>query len=488
MKHYSYFIQPGFKRVSATCSDAKILTSAYLSPDGLRLVVVLINTSTNSTSAATPNFGAFSYFTSASFQSTTGNYFQPLGAVGSQIILPPASLTTIVLDKFVGVGDATNPSPTNGQVSVALNVPLAWSPGSNAVSHALYLGLNSNALAQATTTSPEFQGSISTNSFTRAVLAGNSTYYWRVDEIAGANTNIGSVWSFTTLPAPVLAHRYSFSETSGTIVSDSIGGPVWAGTLPANGIFSSGQLTLASASQQYVSLPSAIVSTLSNCTIETWVRLNSTASWSRIFDFGSNTTTNMFLTPQNGSTSKLRFAITTSGAAGEQRIDGTSALSVGPMYHIAVTLAGNTGILYLNGVPVGTNSSITLKPSSLGNTSNNYLGKSQYADPYLNGVFDEFRIYTVPLSPIEIAATDALGPNQLLSTNSPTITVAATGTSLTLTWPLASAGFTLQSRTNLVLGSWANVTSPAPQIVDAQWQVALPQLGGIGSTFYRLSK
>jgi hypothetical protein len=124
----------------------------------------------------------------------------------------------------------------------------------------------------------------------------------------------------------------------------------------------------------------------------------------------------------------------------------------------------------------------------MGNTSNNYLGKSQYADPYLNGAFDEFRIYTVPLSANEIAATDALGPNQLLSTNSPSITVASTGTSLTLTWPLASAGFMLQSRTNLVLGNWANVVSPAPQIAGGQWQVTLPVSSSAGSIFYRLSK
>jgi arabinoxylan arabinofuranohydrolase len=488
MKHFSYLIEPGFKRVSATSTDTKILTSAYLSADGLRLVGLLINTSTNSTSAATANFGSFSYFTSAVYQTTAGNYFQPLGAVGTQTILPPSSLTTLVLDKFVAVGPATNPSPTNGEFSVALDASLDWSPGSNAVSHLVYLGLNSNALSQATTTSPEFQGSVSTNSFTPVVLAGSSTYHWRVDEIAGANTNTGTIWSFATARAPALAHRYSFSEASGTTVSDSVGGPVWAGTLPAGGTFSSGQLALASASQQYVSLPSAIVSTLSNCTIETWVKLNSTANWNRIFDFGSNTTTNMFLTPQNGSTTRLRFAITTGGAGGEQRIDGPSAITVGSMYHIAITLEGNTGILYLNGLPVGTNNAITLKPSSLGNTPNNYLGKSQYADPYLNGVFDEFRIYTLALSRAEIAATDALGPNQLLSTNSPSIFVASTGTNLILTWPLASAGFALQSRTNLVLGSWANVTSPVPQIVNGQWQVALPQLGGGDSTFYRLSK
>ena len=36
-------------------------------------------------------------------------------------------------------------------------------------------------------------------------------------------------------------------------------------------------------------------------------------------------------------------------------------------------------------------------------------------------------------------------------------------------------------------GDWANVTSPAAQIIGGQWQVALPQATN-GSAFYRLSK
>jgi arabinoxylan arabinofuranohydrolase len=488
MKHFSYFIQPGFRRVAATCNDTNVLASAYLSPDNLRLVTVFINKSTNASSTVTMNFGSFSYFTSSVYQTAGANPFLPLGAVGSQLNLPGSSLTTVVLDKFVAVGSATNPSPTNSETSVALNKTLSWTPGNNAVTHALYLGLNSNAVAQATAASPEFQGLLTTNSFTPIVLAGSSTYYWRVDEIVGANINTGSIWSFSTVPAPTLAHRYSFSETSGTTVADSIGGSAWNGTLPNGGTFSGGQLTLASASQQYVGLPAAIVGTLSNFTIEAWVRLNSTANWNRIFDFGNNTTTYMFLTPQNGSTSRVRYAITTSGGGGEQQINGTSALSAGVWYHVAVTLNGSTGILYVNGIAVGTNSAMTLRPSGLDNTGNNYMGKSQYADPYLNGLIDEFRIYTVALSASEIAATDALGPNQLLSTNSPPISMTATPANLTLTWPLASAGFTLQSRTNLVEGSWLNVTSPAPQIVGGQWQVTLPLSGNTDLTFYRLFK
>jgi len=393
----------------------------------------------------------------------------------------------VVVDQNVYVGAATNPSPTNGASAVSLSSALSWTPGSNAVTHAVYLGVDSNAVAQAMPAAAQFLGMMTTTNF-YPPLAGGATNYWRVDEIIGANTNVGAVWSFSTVPAPALAHRYSFSENGGTNAADSVGGPAWTGTLPNSGAFSSGQLTLSSGSSQYISLPAGIVSALTNFTIETWVKLNTTANWTRIFDFGNNTTTYMFLTPQNGSTSRLRFAITTSSSGGEQQINGPSALSVGAWNHIVVTINGNTGVLYLNGVAVGSNNAMTLKPSSLGSTANNYIGKSQWSDPYLNGVIDEFRIYNVPLSSAEIAATYALGQNQVLSTGSPTLNVTATPTSLTMTWPLASAGFIVQSRTNLIWDTWMNVASPAPQIVGGQWQVTLPQSTDSDPTFYRLIK
>ena len=167
---------------------------------------------------------------------------------------------------------------------------------------------------------------------------------------------------------------------------------------------------------------------------------------------------------------------------------GTAALTTGVWHHVAVTRNGTTGILYQNGVAVGTNNSLTIKPSNLGITANNYLGKSQWADPYLNGQLDEFRIHGVALSASEIAASYALGVNSLLSTNSPAINLVNSPSSLTLTWPLASAGFTVQARTNLVEGNWLNVTSPAPQIIGGQWQVTLPVSNSPDSTFYRLVK
>jgi Concanavalin A-like lectin/glucanases superfamily len=286
-----------------------------------------------------------------------------------------------------------------------------------------------------------------------------------------------------------LVHRYSFSETGGSTVADSVGGPVWNGTLPNGGSLSGGQLALASGSQQYASLPAGIVSSLSNATVMAWVNLASVSYWSRIFDFGNDTSSYMFLTPRNGFDYTTRFAISTSGAAGEQKINCGVAINPGAWHQVAVTLNSGTGVLYVDGVAVGTNSGLSLKPSSLGGTTHNYLGKSQStSDPYLNGSLDEFRIYNVALSSAEVAATAALGPDQLLSTNSPQMSLALTGTNLTVSWPLANTGFTLQSCTDLTLGGWMNVPSPAPQIVSNQWQVALRPATNAGSIFYRLMK
>jgi hypothetical protein len=70
---------------------------------------------------------------------------------------------------------------------------------------------------------------------------------------------------------------------------------------------------------------------------------------------------------------------------------------------VAVTIGGSTGVLYVDGVPVGTNSSMTLSPSALGITTQNYIGKSQYNDPYFNGQVDEFRIYNDVLGAGDVA-------------------------------------------------------------------------------------
>lgn len=162
----------------------------------------------------------------------------------------------------------------------------------------------------------------------------------------------------------------------------------------------------------HISLPAGVVSHLNDFSITVWVNLLSSSIWTRIFDFGSSQSSYMLLTPQS-NTGTMRFAITTSGKSGEQQINGTSILPIGGWHHVAITLGNGTGLLYLDGKPVGTNLTMTLTPSSLGNTTQNWIGRSQWPDPYLNGVVDEFRIYGRALMAGEVEALCATTPNGL---------------------------------------------------------------------------
>lgn len=400
MKHFSYYITPGFRRVEAISSDPDVLVSAYLSPDDLRLVVVFINRSTSTPSTVTLDAGSFTYDYSSVYQTASSNYFESLGPIsGSQLTLPASSLTTVLLDKEVTVGPATNPSPVNGATQISPNTTLTWSPGTNAMTHAIYLGTDYDAVATATPASPEYQDTVYPSSFTPTELTSWTTYYWRVDEIAYSSINQGSVWSFSTSQLVPGAHL-RFDETSGTTAPD-VTGNGWTGTLVNGPLWTPGKYGYAvdlDGFNDYVSLPTGVVDGLTDFTISAWVYIDTVSNWSRVFDFGTGTTVNMFLTPRNGWTNTVRFAITTSGAGGEQIINGSDALPAGAWTHVAVTLSGNTGILYVNGDEAGRNSSMSLTPDSLGITTQNYIGKSQYTDPYLNGRVDEFRIYANALS------------------------------------------------------------------------------------------
>jgi len=189
-------------------------------------------------------------------------------------------------------------------------------------------------------------------------------------------------------------------------VASDAGGNSSAATLNADATWAEGKLGNAvklNGINDYVSLPAGILENIEDFTIAAWVKLEATSTWSRIFDFGSGTGANMFLTPRS-SADTLRFAITTSGAGGEQQINSGQRLTKDVWQHIAVTRSGDIAILYMDGVEVARNSNLTLKPSDLGPTTGNYIGKSQYEDPYLKGLVDDFRIYSRALSASEIPA------------------------------------------------------------------------------------
>jgi hypothetical protein len=98
----------------------------------------------------------------------------------------------------------------------------------------------------------------------------------------------------------------------------------------------------------------------------------------------------------------MRFTISLTGNSAGEQIMETSQLVIGEWTHVAVTLLGNTGTLYVNGAAVDSRP-ITIDPSAF-NPINNYLGKSQYNDALFDGLIDDFRVYNRGLLASEVAA------------------------------------------------------------------------------------
>lgn len=215
-------------------------------------------------------------------------------------------------------------------------------------------------------------------------------------------------------PAPSgLLVSYPCESASGAVLSDVSGHRKHASLANGSGSgspvgfgFAAGKvgnaLTLSAADKAYVKLPNNIVAHLSELTVATWVRLDSTVSFQRIFDFGVDTNTFMYLTNSSGGNGGVRFRIT-SASGKNQVVEAAVALSKGTWTHVAVTL-GNDGVaLYLDGALVAEQAPAILRPSDLGETTNNFIGRSPFtSDPYLGGQIDEFRIYDRVLGVSEI--------------------------------------------------------------------------------------
>ncbi|UUU23488.1 beta-L-arabinofuranosidase domain-containing protein [Streptomyces sp. DSM 40750] len=157
-------------------------------------------------------------------------------------------------------------------------------------------------------------------------------------------------------------------------------------------------------SNQYVDLPAAVLGGAAAITLSVWVKPTHNANWQRVFDFGDNTTRYMYLVTRNAN-GVPRFAITTNGPGGEQALNGTAALALNQWSHLAVTISGTTGTLYVNGTAVAQNTSMTLNPSVLGTLANNWLGRSNFSgDPVYAGAFDEFNVWSRALTAAEITS------------------------------------------------------------------------------------
>jgi len=142
------------------------------------------------------------------------------------------------------------PPPPTGLVATAVStnqINLTWNSFTN--------GATYNVKRSTTNGGPfaVIASGVTAKNYPDGGLAGGTIYYYVVSAVISGNESANSAQAMATTLSPTygaLIHRYRFSETNGTTVADSIGGPVWNGTLPNGGTFSNGVLILSSGSSQ----------------------------------------------------------------------------------------------------------------------------------------------------------------------------------------------------------------------------------------------
>ena len=217
-----------------------------------------------------------------------------------------------------------------------------------------------------------------------------------------------------------LAHRWSFNGN----LMDSAGGKDAAIVdLGANdATFSSTQVTLAGGGKDtsdYIDLPDGVVSSLGDSvTMEIWTTQNTIQNWSRIWDFGSSTSHNVFMSWSRG-TAPTQDRVSWAGPSDSQTVDDSVApYTLGTEFHIVCVFEPGLVTWYAApadvadlGAARGSFETANLL-SGLDDT-NCWVGRSQWPDNTAGASYNELRFWVGALTMEELEVLHDLGPERL---------------------------------------------------------------------------
>ena len=289
-------------------------------------------------------------------------------------------------------------------------------------------------------------------------------------------------------PLATLIHRWSFNEASGSTASDSVGGAD-ASLQGAASFDGSGNVVLDGSSGSYISLPAGVLTNLTAVTFETWLTNSTSPDNVCQFSFDNGVGTGgsyLRHVIHDQSNGRNQFEMT---AGGNSNLQGNPGFG-GQYVHVVCVYDPTTLVqqVFTNGVLASSKTGVSIPSVNNLWSFGGALGRSPwwaYGDPYMASPINEFRIYAGRLLPDEIAASDVVGPNTVLTTN---VSVAAlvSGGTVTLSWPVAGPGFTLYSSPALGAGAVWTVVTNGVSIVGQNYQASVSQSGG--TKFFRLKR
>jgi hypothetical protein len=228
------------------------------------------------------------------------------------------------------------------------------------------------------------------------------TWHYRISAVGPAGERAGAETARVAVPGELWLHlplNGSADDASG----HGRHGRLMGGTGWGEGR-TGGTALLLDGSSGHVALPDGAVSALGDFTIALWVYWDNGVFNTRLFDFGSTDVAYMALCPRDRGTGGLRFMASRNQFWAEESVVAPTALPTGRWVHVAVTLSGTQGTLYVDGAPVASQDGIWMAPHQFGATTRTWLGRSQYgADPFFKGRLQDLRIYSGALDAAAIA-------------------------------------------------------------------------------------
>lgn len=206
-------------------------------------------------------------------------------------------------------------------------------------------------------------------------------------------------------------------------------------------------LSLPGGQGAYVQIPGHVLDGLDTLSVSGWVQVRSTGP-GRFFDFGQSAVSNFFCVPcETSSSAGYRAGISRTDLGGVQGLMAPP-ISTNRWTHMVVVLdsAQKTMSCYVDGAKTGQATGVTLSLEQVlnqedGSDNRIFVGRSQDgADPRLNALMHDVRIYSVALTDQQVAVIheNALSSGEVDSTANVSRQTRQTATTNGIAQPMAS--------------------------------------------------